>query len=410
MMRSRSCWLLLSFFLALTGVPVIAAEPKDGASIYKDAVPSVVWIHSSRNNGMATGSGSLIDKERRIVLTNFHVVQDNPKAKIFFPVFRDGQPIAEKDYYKDRAKRLAIEGRVIALDKKADLALIRLESIPSDVAAISLAGSSPTPGANVHSIGSAGKSDALYGYVKGTVRQVYRKDWKAELAPRKIASFSAKVIETDSPTNPGDSGGPLLNDAGELVGVTQGGAINAQLISTFIDVSEVKSLLQERGVRDLKANSTEGTTATVEKRTTPLEVQDRAKFFSPKSVLEANTIVKQLHSQNLDVLVLTLSAASDDPDVSKRLRSGSSNDRTNFLRDVLLTELFQQDAQGVGIIICNDPKSLYVHISADETEKFPPKFAVKLRDTLIASLRAGEPDAALKNVLRELQLQLEPKK
>ena len=67
-------------------------------------------------------------------------------------------------------------------------------------------------------------------------------------------TFEAKVVETDSATNPGDSGGPLLNAKGELVGVTQGGAINAQLVSTFIDVSEVKSLLTTKAVKDVKAD------------------------------------------------------------------------------------------------------------------------------------------------------------
>jgi hypothetical protein len=59
------------------------------------------------------------------------------------------------------------------------------------------------------------------------------------------------VVLTDSPTNPGDSGGPLVDDQMHLIGVTQGGSPpgSAQLLSTFIDVSEVKTLLKKQRIR-----------------------------------------------------------------------------------------------------------------------------------------------------------------
>ena len=108
-----------------------------------------------------------------------------------------------------------------------------------------LAAESPDPGQTVHSLGNPGRSGALWVYTPGKVRQVYSKTWKAKLDDR-THTFEARVIETDSPTNPGDSGGPLVNDKGELVGVTEGGATDAQLLSLFVDLSEVKKLLRRR--------------------------------------------------------------------------------------------------------------------------------------------------------------------
>jgi hypothetical protein len=55
--------------------------------------------------------------------------------------------------------------------------------------------------------------------------------------------FNAEVVETQSPTNQGDSGGPLMNDRGELVGVTQGYNTGGQLMSLFVDVTEVRNFL-----------------------------------------------------------------------------------------------------------------------------------------------------------------------
>ena len=170
-------------------------------------------------------------------------IGDNPVARVFFPVFQDGKPVAEREYYLARSNQIGVSGRVIVMDKKTDLALIRLDAPVRDVEAVRLAAGSPDTGSETHAIGNAGASGALFGYVKGTVRGVYNKRWQAELEPRRIAQFEARVIETDSPTNPGDSGGPLLNERGELIGVTQGGDMRAQLVSMFVDISEVKKLM-----------------------------------------------------------------------------------------------------------------------------------------------------------------------
>ena len=223
--------------------------PKDtGASVYRQVLPGTVWIHSDRGNGRrATGSGSLVDKGRRLVLTNYHVVGNVKKATVFFPDFgKDKKAIPERQHYLDLAGRLGIPGEVVELDKEGDLALVRLDRVPDGAVELPLAAESPDPGQAVHSIGNPGKSGALWVYTPGKVRQVYGKKWKAKLDERTVLTFQAKVIETDSPTNPGDSGGPLVNDRGELVGVTQGGVIDADALSLFVDLSEVKRLVERR--------------------------------------------------------------------------------------------------------------------------------------------------------------------
>jgi S1-C subfamily serine protease len=388
-------------------VPPAPADDKpekgEGAKVYKKAVPSVVWIHSKRDAGLATGSGSLIDKDRRLVLTNYHVVLDNPAAKVFFPHFRDGQPVAEKDYYRDRAKRLAIDARVLAVDKKADLAIIRLDSIPDGTEAIPLAAASPDPGETVHSIGSAGKSDALFGYVKGSVRQVYKKEWRAELAPRKIATFEAKVVETDSATNPGDSGGPLLNAAGELVGVTEGGALNAQLLSTFVDVSEVKQLLGSRAVKEVKADKP----AAKKERTTPT-VSDEAKLFSDEAVKAANEALAELFKGDLDVMIETHAAATTDEKVLENLRS-KKDEREAYMKKFTRSRMVLKEAD-VGIVIVKDPKTLYVELTGPAEKEFPADITKKLVTALTEGLKANKPDDALKSAIQVMRDNRTPSK
>ena len=119
----------------------------------------------------------------------------------------------------------------------------------------------------MHSIGNPGKSGALWVYASGSVRSIYPKDWRVKEGER-IHDFKAKVLETQSPTNPGDSGGPLVNDKGEMIGITQGYAPDAQLLSLFIDISEVRTFL--RGTKllgRLPTSPKAGATGTSEDKT-----------------------------------------------------------------------------------------------------------------------------------------------
>lgn len=384
--------LLLVATLAALATPTLAQE-SGGGKVYKQAVPSVVWVHSTRARGLATGSGSLIDRERRLVLTNYHVVEDTANATVFFPVFRDGQPVPEKSYYKDRLARLAFRGKVIALDKQADLALIQLETLPDDVEALPLAATSPSPGDTVHSIGNTGRSGALWGYVKGTVRQVYRKKWKAQLDPKRVLSFEAKVIETDSPTNPGDSGGPLLNDKGELIGVTQGGATDVQLVSFFVDISEVKQLLARDEVRRIKGNK-----SAVAKRTTPLPVSDQAKLFTADTIKNAEQVVAELFKNKLDLLIETYPSAPDE--LKQKATTAKGEERQKLFREWAESRLAAHKANGVMILVSQNPRYVLVEIDDPVQGKFPEKYAQKVADALLKGLREKKPDEGLAEALK----------
>jgi hypothetical protein len=76
--------------------------------------------------------------------------------------------------------------------------------------------------------------------------------------------IEARMIETDSSGRPGESGGPLVNDKGELVGVTQGGRIDGK-VGLFVDISHVKEMLESKGFlpkATAKATASENKTGT----------------------------------------------------------------------------------------------------------------------------------------------------
>ena len=378
--------------VALVAAPAPAQEPAGGAKVYQQAIPSVAWVHSTRTNGLATGSGSLVDRDKRLVLTNYHVVGENPKTTVFFPVYRDGQPIPERQYYSDRAKRLGTPGRVVAVDKTADLALIEVEKVPDDAKGIPLAAASPGPGDAVHSLGNAGKSGALWGYVRGTVRQVYHKKWQAQLEKGHVATFNAKVIETDSPTNPGDSGGPLLNDRGELVGVTQGGATNAQLVSFFVDLSEVKRVLAKR------AAGGDAPTAGGARRDKPLTVTDNAKLFSSAAVKTADAAIADLFKQGADVLIETYPAAPKE--WADKLKAADGSERKKVFGEWARERLKAEKARGVAVLVCLDPRFVIAQVPPEDGPKFASGFSGEVGDAVLKAFKKEKYDQGLADIVR----------
>jgi S1-C subfamily serine protease len=236
----------LGLVLVFCGAAPARPQSDSSENVYKRTLKGTVWILARRGSDRgAFGTGCLIDKTHKLVVTNFHVVGEGEgNLWILFPQFEAGKLLAERSHYFDLITRgKAIPGRVVLRDKKRDLAVVRLERVPPDAQAIPLSASGASPAQHVHSIGNPGRSDALWEYTSGTVRQRYHKKWLVKDGSQ-ILQFEAEVLETQIPSNPGDSGGPLVNDRGELVGITQGIAVDAQLVSLFIDVGEVKSVLK----------------------------------------------------------------------------------------------------------------------------------------------------------------------
>lgn len=401
-MRRTLAALLLTLWLA----PVALAQPKAdpapppldaGATVYQKVVRSTVWVHSDRGAGrLATGSGSLVDKGRRLVLTNYHVVGEVKNATVFFPQFEGKKVVPERSRY-----RTGIPGEVVEIDKQADLALVRIERIPDGVPELPLATESPEPGQAVHSIGNPGKSGALWVYTPGKVRQVYGKKWKAKLDEKTTVNFEAKVIETDSPTNPGDSGGPLVNDKGELVGVTQGGAIDAQSISIFVDRAEVKRLLNRRSVVALRStDAREDPKKDPPKKDPPrekaLNSRDDGKFFGEEAWKKiAPAAEKLLKEKGTDLFIETVMTPWKG-DVDK-IKAMKPEEREKFFRELADERAKEVKLKGVYVLVCKNPSSLYVIVP--HPDEFPPGFATKLKTALLDSFKEKKFDDGLQKAI-----------
>jgi len=215
------------------------------SSIYKYVLKSTAWIVTRHVEGGAMGSGELIDRDNRLVLTNYHVVHGMIDFFVMFPMYdpKDGRPIKERNTYIAQIQGgTVIHGKVVAVDKRRDLALIQLDRLTEEVESLPFAQIEPEVSDNVHSVGNPGASDSLWVYTYGKVRTVHKMKWLAGGGDL-LLNLEAMVVETSSPVNPGDSGGPCVNDRGELIGITQGKSNEGDNISFFIHRSEAEDFI-----------------------------------------------------------------------------------------------------------------------------------------------------------------------
>jgi serine protease Do len=233
--RLKTCTLAA---LAAVALMVVPAAARADVNTYREALKSTTWVLSKGSDGTSSGTGVLVDEKQKLVITNFHVVGDSRAAVIFFPDMTGDQPNVSRQHYLDNVKKLGIRGRVIATDRKRDLALVQIERIPEGCKAIELAETTIGPGEAVESVGNPGSTDALWVYTSGTVRSVYQKQFRTG-----AGEHNFKVVETQSPINSGDSGGPVINSEGKLVAIAQAIAPNARLVSYCVDITEVKAFM-----------------------------------------------------------------------------------------------------------------------------------------------------------------------
>ncbi|MDE0085843.1 MAG: serine protease [Candidatus Poribacteria bacterium] len=206
--------------------------------IYDKTIQSLVWIVSAVNqdNSVSQGSGVLIDRELRLAVTNHHVVKDNDEVAVFFPVRdRHGVLIDERSFYINESNLgaltrigYAVAGRVIAKDHKTDLAIIQLEGLPVTAIEIHHAYESP-----IRNYLNKNPNVQIFGNPGGL------KLWK--WAAGFFQNVDQGMIKINAGTYKGNSGGPVVNDQGMLIGLAT--LSNERHTTWAVPAIKIKALL-----------------------------------------------------------------------------------------------------------------------------------------------------------------------
>ncbi|HEY7517874.1 MAG TPA: trypsin-like peptidase domain-containing protein [Methylomirabilota bacterium] len=147
----------------------------------------------------STGSGFVIDPGGMIV-TNAHVVEHAEWMQVRLP---DGR---------------RFNGRIVGLDNRVDLALIKIEA--TNLPALPLGDSNRL---------RVGEFVLALGHPFGLEQSVSFGIVSRKGAPLTVAAPGFDFIQTDAAINPGNSGGPLVNMAGQVIGVNSMAARNGSI-------------------------------------------------------------------------------------------------------------------------------------------------------------------------------------
>jgi putative serine protease PepD len=185
----------------------VASSSLTPTDIYKQDSPGVVSIKAVTADGADTGTGIVLNDEG-LILTNDHVIAG-------------AGSITVAPGGSSQASRAAT---LVGEEANADLALIKVDPSGLNLKALTLASSSSLQvGDTVYAIGNP------YGLTETLTRGIVSALGRQISAPDGAAISGA--IQTDAALNPGNSGGPLLNERGEVVGV------NSQIASDAASVA-----------------------------------------------------------------------------------------------------------------------------------------------------------------------------
>lgn len=164
------------------------------AEVNPGVVNITVLVNVGGSQGAGAGSGFVLDEDGHIV-TNNHVVDQATEVVVNF------------------FNGLQAEAMIIGTDDDSDLAIIKVDTLPDDVHPLAVADSDLVQVGNwAIAIGNPfglGTSMTL-GIVSAIGRSI----------PSGATPFAIpQAIQTDAAINPGNSGGPLLNLAGQVIGV-----------------------------------------------------------------------------------------------------------------------------------------------------------------------------------------------
>ncbi len=207
-------------------LPVENSSITDAAQRVSPAVVTITvqtGTPSDPSSGEGIGSGIIYDSNG-FVLTNRHVVSDATQVSV---ALNDGREVP---------------GTVYGVDTLTDLAIVKIDASDLPAAPIGDSGSL-LPGQTAIVIGSplgTFTNSVTSGVVSALGRSLVVTD-PVTSQQRRLRN----LIQTDAAINPGNSGGPLVNTAGEVVGVSTAYAEGAQGIFFAIPINIAKPIMSQ---------------------------------------------------------------------------------------------------------------------------------------------------------------------
>lgn len=213
-----------------------ARKPLSTQQVVARATPTVVGITAKQGDNLAGGTGTVFDASKGLVLTNAHVVSGVTAIKVKV------------------GDRINVPARILSQAPCDDLAVLQLVGKPAGLRAMPFGRArSLKRGERVTALGYPANfqnpEQATLSSTDGSVSNPTLRDTEIDGSLPQYPD----LIQHQAPLNPGNSGGPLVNRFGELVGIntltnTEQGGRPIQGQGYAISIDHIKEVLP-----DLKA-------------------------------------------------------------------------------------------------------------------------------------------------------------
>ncbi len=255
---------------------------------------AVVTIQNYKDLSVATtGTGFIYKKDNKYgyILTNEHVIRDNDKINIILSNDKE------------------VEGTLLGKDEYLDLAVIKINK--KYVSKVATLGKSKEIklGDTIFTIGSPLGYD-YRGSV--TVGVLSGKDRKVKTTASAEEDWIMKVLQIDAPINHGNSGGPLLNANGEVIGICtlklveddvegMGFAIPIEYALNYIDTLESEKKIKRPSLGIRIVNIDESATIASKDITIPDDVEEGVVItkVNDNSPLKTGDIIIEINKQKI---------------------------------------------------------------------------------------------------------------
>lgn len=183
-------------------------------ALYENVVQSVCMVYTD----LGQGSGFILNSDGDIITCN-HVIED---ATTILVKLHDGR---------------AVQARLVGSDKYADIAVLRISGV-ADLVALPLANSHALTGGEPVMV--VGNPLGIFETVTyGVVSQI-----DALISVSGFTWLVSNLIQYDSVTHPGNSGGPVINKDGQVIGIAAYGDTTYQGINFAISSNRIKRVAQ----------------------------------------------------------------------------------------------------------------------------------------------------------------------
>ena len=168
-------------------------EPITSNRIYQQVLPSVVCVTADQGNGSASVGSGVVTTASGYIVTNFHIIEGGVSLEVSM--------LSTQDSY---------EAQVVGYDEELDLAVLKVEA--DNLTPAQLASSDQLAvGDPVYAIGNPLGLELRSTFTDGIVSAVNR--------DVDVDGVIMTLIQTNAALNSGNSGGPLINQYGQVVGI-----------------------------------------------------------------------------------------------------------------------------------------------------------------------------------------------